>query len=508
MISRKELLKREANKKRLLEESRLAREARKSKQEKEKQRQYYVSNKQQLDDEYDRNILNQLDVNKLDISKINTINNASVRSRLQHEYNLRPFRKTLNELNTPSKNDEIVAEALNVGIENLPKVGQYYKDSGIRISAPQINDKIKDKLNEQYDELLQQNPELAYELTNDDLKGGNIHKRFKHKIANGKYHCKLCKKTVKSYASHAKSKRHLLKAGGLISYLKKKYNQVKNFVTDKFRKKLDGFNNTSTATLKKFGDFPIISLRIFKKPIHKVLDKVIDFISLGKWSEVKDKYGFDQLYHLGCLASINVNGTHKTVQFEKVESVKFFDGQHVSGSDVEYLDVPMNKQITLNQMTAKAREAVGDKMYFDYNGFTNNCQKFIMYNLMNGLNVWNEQIKDFVMQDLNELSKEIPNATKAIMNTVTDIGQIADNVMGGGLVIHAIKIHHSIPKNEQIKHVQNISKSKKKRLSKPYGEYTSYRIIPKTKFIKSSYRTKSVMNGKIKLIFGKLKSNN
>ena len=36
---------------------------------------------------------------------------------------------------------------------------------------------------------------------------------------------------------------------------------------------------------KKYGDYPIQSLRIFKKPIHSVLDKFINLISFGKFSE-------------------------------------------------------------------------------------------------------------------------------------------------------------------------------------------------------------------------------
>jgi hypothetical protein len=102
----------------------------------------------------------------------------------------------------------------------------------------------------------------------------------------------------------------------------------------------------------------------------------------------------------------------------------------------------------------------------------------------------------------------MPEYAKDVMNTITDMGQIADNLMGGslkdGFVIHAIKIHNSIPKEEQIRHVQSISKSKKKRLNKLYGEYTSYRIIPKTKFKPRSWKTKKV-NDSISIVFGELK---
>lgn len=335
-------------------------------------------------------------------------------------------------------------------------------------------------------------------------------------MEGGKIHCKVCNKTMNKsqWKKHKLTKLH---GAGLISWMKDKASKVKNTIVDKFKKRLDGFNNTSTATLKKYGDLQIISLRIFKKPIHKILDLFINAISLGNFEELKRKYGFDQMYHLGCIASVKMpNGKLHEIQFEKVEAVKFFESVNVSGSDVEYLVVPLlNQNITLNAMTEKARLAVGDKTYFDYRALgtdtspPNNCQYFIKYNLMDGLNIWNGKINSFVMQDVNKLGKEMPEYTKTIMNSITDAGQIVDNLTGGSvdnkLTIHAIKIHNSIPKEEQIKHVQSISKSKKRRLSKPYGEYTSYRIIPKTRMIPKSYRTKSVMDGKIKIVFAKLK---
>lgn len=575
------------------EKRRLAEQQRLQKDKEYNDNQYYLAHKDQMDEENDTAILQKLNINNLkssDIKLIDKIKNDKLRSRLQHEYNLQisGFYKNVQTEIKDNKERKGVNDAFNslmtAGISSIPKVGEYVAD-GYKAMNPQISKANSTAFQNQYAKLLEQYPELAdgpYQ-SDVDLSGGHL----RIKLKNG-YHCKICGKTVKSWSSHTKSKAHQLKGAGFFDFLRK----GKDWLVDKFRKKLDGFNSTSTTTLKKYGDLPIMSLRVFKKPIHKVLDKVIDFISMGKFSEAKKKYGFDQMYHLGCLASVNDNGKHKIVQFEKVEAVKFFDGQKVSGSDVEFLDVPISGSVTLNEMAAKAREKVGDKTYFDYNSFTNNCQFFIRYNLEYGLGVWTSQINDFVMQDVSKLGEEMPSVTKTIMNGITDLGQIADNVMGGDLkpitnfeklkrddltamihahsgqaikglnkmpksklielakqhykvknnqfesdklnvkvehdnnflthsikvhnsipkdehdnnfVIHSIKVHNSIPIDEQIKHVQNISKSKKKRMSKLYGEYTNYRIIPKTKFEKKSYRTKNALNGKIKIVFGKLK---
>jgi hypothetical protein len=329
---------------------------------------------------------------------------------------------------------------------------------------------------------------------------------LKHKIANGKYHCKLCRKTVKSYGNHIKSKSHLLKAGGLISWFKDKYKQVKNTITDKFRKKLDGFNATSTSTLKKYGNFPIVAVKIVKQPIHKIIDLFINALSLGKFNELKQKYGFDDMYHLGCIASVKLpNGSLKEIQFEKVESVKFHENITISGKDVEFMTVPIiDKNITLDEMTYKARQAVGDKTYFDYDGFTNNCQWFIRMNLMNGLNVWNDKINSFVMQDVNEFAKDMPQYAKDTMNVITDIGQIADNVAGGNLVIHRVNVSKDVPFDEALKHAQNIIKTKRKFKQKLVKNYWHFKSKPQTHFKKGTFRSKKI-NSNITIVLGELK---
>lgn len=327
----------------------------------------------------------------------------------------------------------------------------------------------------------------------------------------GNIRCKVCNKIIKkaNWKKHKQSKIH---GAGLISWMKNKYNQIKNTVVDKFRKKLDGFNNTSTATLKKYGDYPIVALRIFKKPIHKVLNLFINALTFGKFEELKKKYSFDDMYHLGVIASVRLNdGTLKEIQFEKVEAVKFYENVNVSGDDVEFLIVPLpNNTTTLNMMTEKARMAVGDKTYFDYSAFgkdgeqPNNCQWFVKYNLQNGLNVWNDKIEKFVMQDVSEIKKEMPEYAKDVMNTITDMGQIADNLMGGKLTIHRVNINKQIPFEQALKHAQSIMKTRRKFKEKIVGNHYHFRSKPKTKFKPRSWKTKKV-NDSISIVFGELK---
>jgi uncharacterized protein YifE (UPF0438 family) len=273
------------------------------------------------------------------------------------------------------------------------------------------------------------------------------------------------------------------------------------------------FTNEAKKLLEQYGNMPIQNIVLKRTPIHSMINSLLNFLSGNKFDEVKVKQNIDKYYHLAMIVTVSDGKYSKTIVVEKNERINIslkYDNQ----SDTQSIDIPVTKQITLNELLNNAVSSYGKSRIFIYDGLKANCSIFID-DLLKASGLSNGQSNEFLSQNntLKALEDELPDTTKTIMKGLTDIANVASKHINGGsledgFVLHAIKISNTIPKDEQIKHVQSISKSKKKRLSKPYGEYTSYRIIPKTKFIKSSYRTKSVMNGKIKLVFGKLKSNN
>ena len=148
------------------------------------------------------------------------------------------------------------------------------------------------------------------------------------------------------------------------------------------------------------------------------------------------------------------------------------------------------------------------QQYFKYDGFskTGNCQRYVRA-LLQGSNIYTPEIDKFVYQPLDKIVERLPSFTSKIAKFTTDLGGIADRLMGGdldGFKIHSIKINKNIPIEQQMEHVKNISKSNKQRIMKEMKTHNNYRIIPKTKFIPKSYRTKKI-NKDISIVFGKLK---
>jgi hypothetical protein len=233
----------------------------------------------------------------------------------------------------------------------------------------------------------------------------------------------------KAVTKHLKSDEHL-EGAGLMDWVKTGVSTIKNAFS-----KRSEFNNISTRTLKEYGECKVMAITVAKKPIMRVLDKVINFISFGKWQSLKNKYSFDQMMHLGMIIVVKTeSGSLKNIMCEKVDAVTIQPKITINGEGSKYLQAPIQQGMyTLRQLIEKARQDVGDKTFFDYDGFKNNCQYFCSYILKAG-HCYSDKVKEFVMQDVQEMAKEMPELSKRIMNGVTDLGQLANKWMGKGKV--------------------------------------------------------------------------
>jgi hypothetical protein len=129
--------------------------------------------------------------------------------------------------------------------------------------------------------------------------------------------------------------------------------------------------------------------------------------------------------------------------------------------------------------------------------------------LLETLNLWENPLKDFVLQDVEELAKEIPKTSLKIMDTFTDLGNITSKWSGAGLdndnyELHAVIIKKNITQDEARKIAQNIIKDKNKHFMRETKLSYRFRNISKQKFKPKSFRTKKI-NKNVSLIFGELK---
>ena len=234
-------------------------------------------------------------------------------------------------------------------------------------------------------------------------------------------YCEHCEKHIKPQylERHVKSKGHL-KAAGIID-------SVKNFFSVK-----NGYNNQSTKTINKFGDMRVMKINVYRKPIDSALDKVLNFISLGKFDEGKKLSNIDSLFHLGLFCVLNDSkGQFFNVICEKnatihIEQVSF----NINGYG-ENIPVHVNKNITLNQLLQGGQNVLGDK-YFYYDGFNgNNCQVYVK-SLLEGSGLYSPNVDKFVFQPLDKIIATIPKSTPVIAKAVTSLGAWFEKITGKG----------------------------------------------------------------------------
>jgi len=191
--------------------------------------------------------------------------------------------------------------------------------------------------------------------------------------------------------------------------------------------KVNEFNNVSSKTLEEFGNNKILSLQIYRTPISNILNTAMNFISLGKWDQLRKKYGYDKLFHTALVADVG----GKNIIIEKNEVVNISTSYKTNSNTQTYPVNLENKEFTLIEMVNKCRERMGDKSFFDYDAFSNNCQVFIK-NMLEGMGIYNTQIEKFLFQDLSEIYKQLPSYTSKIAKLITRAGAFVSRLRGDG----------------------------------------------------------------------------
>ena len=168
-------------------------------------------------------------------------------------------------------------------------------------------------------------------------------------------------------------------------------------------------------------------MQIRRTPIAKVLDNVLNLISLGKWNKAKKEQEVDELFHLALIVVID----GKQIVIEKNAAIDLSTNFKTT-ADTQVLPVPMgDKKFTLNDMLEKKRKTVGDQRYFAYDPFTNNCQYFIRY-LLQSVGLYTDAAKNFLFQDLTKIIEKLPTYVNKVATAVTKTGAVVEKLLGKG----------------------------------------------------------------------------
>jgi len=175
-----------------------------------------------------------------------------------------------------------------------------------------------------------------------------------------------------------------------------------NWVND--RPLLQEFSQSAKNFLNVYGDAVIVGIKVCRAPINSYLQRFLDNINRGNFNLANEINKPDTLFHVWMEITFNLNGSVGTCIYEKNDKPEFRLGVK---SYTSFIDVPILKNLTIDQMCEEAIIRVGKARYFIYRWNDFNCQQFIKDNLFSSSFGWNESINFFVMQDLTHLINQV-----------------------------------------------------------------------------------------------------
>ncbi|MBS1738550.1 MAG: hypothetical protein JSS98_18360 [Bacteroidetes bacterium] len=182
----------------------------------------------------------------------------------------------------------------------------------------------------------------------------------------------------------------------------------------------DNYPPAEREIIQQFGNLRIIGITIYREPLENTVNGLVNAITLGKFSSIKNKYSIDELYHLYMIVTLENN---KTILVEKNEVINLHQNPTVKPSAQKFaLNIPPNFICTFKQLL-DAGEAYMGKDWFTYNAISNNCQRFIMsiLNAQPALIKANPTVNRFVVQDISGLERDLSPTSKALFNGITGL---------------------------------------------------------------------------------------
>jgi hypothetical protein len=173
--------------------------------------------------------------------------------------------------------------------------------------------------------------------------------------------------------------------------------------------------------LETIGNEKVSSIKLVRTPLSKASEFLLNVASFGQLKEKMKEANIDKLFHLSML----INGKYI---LEKNEVIMLTKGNSIK-SDSETQDVPVNKDITINQLLENTQKKMGDK-YGPYDAKTNNCSVFLS-NVLSANGLSSSSSNEFINQKTDELFKSFPKLTEKIVQAGTTAGAVVNRLIEG-----------------------------------------------------------------------------
>jgi hypothetical protein len=234
-----------------------------------------------------------------------------------------------------------------------------------------------------------------------------------------------------------------LKGGWSIFDLPKAlYTRAKHFWT--------GPRQNASPSVRKFieknATKTIVEMKVVRTPVQSMIEKIANWLSLGRFSQNKKDLNYDKMFHLYLVMKMSDGSVHR---IDKNHVVQVSDADWICGAGMltgggkkscpkDQMVVPRGNGGNIALLLSGGENLVGKEKYWVYNPVSQNCQYFIKWTL-EGSGLLNDQLEKFILQDVSKVLKDLDYLGN-IATKITNIAGVADGVQHGeGL---GIRNHH------------------------------------------------------------------
>lgn len=221
--------------------------------------------------------------------------------------------------------------------------------------------------------------------------------------------------------------RDVIRSG--VDYVKRGYEAVKDRVKDVFGGLRKHASPAVRSWLGRYGDLEILEMKVCRKPIYSVIEKLANLLSNGQWEVNKSRLSYDKLMHLFVLFKVRDANSDKVFRIEKNHVVEIVGDRYDTDSKTQAVPFAIQGGVTMRKLFEDAEKKVGADKLWIYDARTQNCQFFIKW-MFSGTRGWNSSVEKFVMQDAEKVLEGMGLLGK-IAKVVTDVAGVADVAMQG-----------------------------------------------------------------------------
>lgn len=159
------------------------------------------------------------------------------------------------------------------------------------------------------------------------------------------------------------------------------------------------YNKNSKKLLDLYGDYKLTKIYLVRQPLSKLITFILNVITLYNYETLINETQENFPYHSLLVFEIKLpNGMKKMLLLEKNNCINISENFLINNlQEIKELNIK-NKNFTINQILNETQARIGNKKYFNWNLYENNCQKFTK-EILKTIGKYTNKNKEFIFRD-------------------------------------------------------------------------------------------------------------